>query len=131
MSSETTWSKTQQWDDPTSVKGPSGPGVQFVKKVFKILDRNEVFYQEPITTLRKQARSWLLVETGKNNANLGNTKLSCFLFYFSIDCDFRSVSRLFRTFDYRLGSQITIPRVNDSSMITKFTANTGHYSQIK
>ena len=88
MSSETTWSKTQQWDDPTGVKGPRGPGVRFLQKTFKILDRNKVFYQEPIITLRKQARSWLLVDLGKNKANLFNSKLSCFLSYFSIDCDF-------------------------------------------
>ena len=44
-------------DDPTGVKGPRGPWVRFLQNAFKILDRNKVFYQEPIITLRKQARS--------------------------------------------------------------------------
>ena len=55
-----------------------GPWVRFLQNAFKILDRNKVFYQEPIITLRKQARSWLLVELGQIKANLGNSKLSVF-----------------------------------------------------
>ena len=35
------------------------------QNAFKILERNKVFYQEPIITLRKQVRSWLMVELGK------------------------------------------------------------------
>ena len=52
-------------DDPTGVKAPRGPGVRFLQNAFKIPDRNKVFLQEPNITLRKQARSWLLVELGK------------------------------------------------------------------
>ena len=57
--------------------GPRVPEVWFLQNVFKILDRNNVFHQEPIITLQKFGSFLASGGAGKNKLNLGNSNLSC------------------------------------------------------